>query len=105
MLYLGPWVHIFVDLGVGHYGSAPNFGGREGAACPSAVDRKSTGAEELVEEEASDRFGRLVFKEVEIFESELFRHRVGHLLDVIGHFSKSPDDRPDCPFLNLCRRR
>ena len=55
----------------------------------------SPGAVELVEEEAFDRFGRLVSIEATIFNSKLLHHRVGQIFDVIRHFSKSPDNRPD----------
>ena len=47
---------------------------------PSAVGSMSPGAEELVEEEAFDRFRRLVSVEAAVFNSELLCHRVGKFL-------------------------
>ena len=51
--------------------------------CPSAVGSMSPGAVELVEEEAFDRFRRLISVEAAVFNSELLCHRVGQLFDVI----------------------
>ena len=65
--------------------------------CTSAVGSKSPKAEELVEEEAFDRFGVLISIEAAVFNSELLCHCVGHFFDVIGYFSKSPDNRPGYP--------
>ena len=62
--------------------------------CPSAVGSMAPGAVELVEEEAFDRFRRLVSVEAAVFDCELLCHRVGQFFHVIGHFSKSPDHRP-----------
>ena len=50
---------------------------------PSAGGSKSPGAVELVEEEAFDRFRRLVSVEAAVFNSELLCHRVGQFSDVI----------------------
>ena len=57
----------------------------------------SPGAVDLVEEEAFDRFGRLISVEAAVFDSELLCHRVGQFFYVIRHFSKSPDHRPKYP--------
>ena len=57
----------------------------------------SPGAVDLVEEEAFDRFGRLISVEAAVFNSELLCHRVGQFFHVIRHFSKSPDHRPKYP--------
>ena len=57
----------------------------------------SPGAVDLVEEEAFDRFGRLVSVEAAVFDRELLCHRVGQFFYVIRHFSKSPDYRPKYP--------
>ena len=65
--------------------------------CPSAVGSMSPGAVELVEEEAFDRFRRLIFAEAAVLNSELLCHRVGQFFHVIRHFPKSPDHRPKYP--------
>ena len=65
--------------------------------CPSAEGWMSPGAEDLVVEEASDRFGRLITVEAAVFDSELFCHRVGQLSHVIRHLSTSTDHRPKSP--------
>ena len=67
--------------------------------CPSAVGSMSPGAVDLVEEEAFDRFRRLISVEAAVcsLNSELLCHRAGQFFDVIGHFSKSPDHRPKYP--------
>ena len=57
----------------------------------------SPGAVDLVEEKAFDRFRRLISEEAAVFNSELLCHRVGQFFDVIRHFSKSPDIRPEYP--------
>ena len=57
----------------------------------------SPGAEELVEEEAFDRFRRLISVEAAVFNSELLCHRAGHLFHVIRHFSESHDHRSKYP--------
>ena len=44
---------------------------------PSAVGSMSPGAAELVEEEAFDRFRRLISVEAAVFDCELLCHRVG----------------------------
>ena len=54
----------------------------------------SPGAVDLVEEEAFDRFRRLISVEAAVFDCELLCHRVGQFFHVIRHFSKSPDHRP-----------
>ena len=54
----------------------------------------SSGAVDLVEEEAFDRFGRLISVKAAVLDSELLCHRLGQFFDVIRHFSKSPDHRP-----------
>ena len=51
--------------------------------CPSAVGSMSLGAVDLVEEEAFDRFRRLISVEAAVFYSELLCHRVGQFFDVI----------------------
>ena len=51
----------------------------------------------MVEEEAFDRFRRLISVEAAVFNSELLCHRVGQFFHVIRHFSKSPDHRPKYP--------
>ena len=52
---------------------------------------------ELVEEEAFDRFSRLITIEAAVFNSELLCHRVGQFFHVVRHFSKSPDHRLKYP--------
>ena len=63
--------------------------------CPCAVGSISPGAAELVEEEAFDRFRRIISIEAAMWKIELLCHRVGQFFDVIRHFSKSHDKRPD----------
>ena len=65
--------------------------------CPSVVGSTSPGAVELVEEEAFDCFRRLISVEAAVFNSELLCHRVSQYFDVIRHFFKSPDNRPEYP--------
>ena len=69
----------------------------EEGPCLSAMGSMSPGAVELVEEEAFGRFGRLISIEAAVFNSELLCHRVGQFFDVIRHFSKSLDNRPEYP--------
>ena len=64
---------------------------------PIAVCSMYPGAVELVEEEAFDRFRRLISVEAAVFNSEPLCHRVGQFFHVIRHFSKSPDHRPKYP--------
>ena len=52
--------------------------------CPSAVGSMSPGAVDLVEEEAFDRFGRLISVEAAVFDSELLCHRVGQFFETNG---------------------
>ena len=54
-------------------------------------------AVKLVEEEAFDRFRRLISVKAAVFNSELLCHRVGQFFHVIRHFCKSPDHRPKYP--------
>ena len=49
--------------------------------CPSAACSMSPGAIELAEEEAFDRFRRLISVEAAVFNSELLCHRVGQFFD------------------------
>ena len=51
--------------------------------CPSAVGSMSPGAVDLVEEEAFDRFRRLISVEAAVFDSELLCHRVGQFFHVV----------------------
>ena len=51
----------------------------------------------MVEEEAFDRFRRLISVEAAVFDSELLCHRVGQFFHVIRHFCKTPDHRPKYP--------
>ena len=51
--------------------------------CPSAVGSMSSGAVELVKEEAFDRFRRLVSVEAAVFDCELLCHRVGQFFHAL----------------------
>ena len=53
---------------------------------PSAVGSMSPRAVDLVEEEAFDRFRRLISVEAAVFNSELLCHRVGQFFGVIKRF-------------------
>ena len=50
--------------------------------CPSAVCSMSQGAIELAEEEAFDRFRRLISVKASVLNFELLCHRVGQFFDV-----------------------
>ena len=99
-LYLGPWAVVVIDLrvkialhdiflivpfvracptawGIGNLHQTVAV---EEEPRPSAVGRKFPGAVEMVEEEAFDRFRRLVSVEAAVFNSELLCHRVGKFL-------------------------
>ena len=54
--------------------------------CSSTVGSKSPGAVELVEKEAFDCFGELVFIKASMFSTELLCHRVGQFFHVVRHF-------------------
>ena len=116
-LYLGTWANVVIDLRVEialHdiflvvpiVSACPAAWGIENlnqtaaveeGPCPSAVGSMSPGAVELAEEEAFDRFRRLISVEAAVFNCELLCHRVGHFFHVVRHFYKSPDHRPKYP--------
>ena len=96
-LYLGPWANVVIDLRVEialhdiflvvfivcacpaawGIGNLHQTAAVEEEPCPSAVGSMSAGAIDLVEEEAFDRFGRLISVEAAVFNTELLCHRDG----------------------------
>ena len=95
--YLGPWVNVAIDLreeiafhdiflvvpivcacpAAWDIGNLHQTAAVEEEPCPSAVGSMSPGAVDLVEEEAFDRFRRLISVEAAVFDCELLCHRVG----------------------------
>ena len=120
--YLGPWANVVIDLRVEvalhdiflvpivctcptawGIGDLRQTAAVEEKRCTSAVGSKSPGAVELVEKEAFDRFNHQIFMEVAMLNSKLLCHCVGQFYDVIRHFSKSPDNRPEYPVALVVR--
>ena len=105
-LYLVHWANVVIDLrveialhdillvipivcacpAVWGIGNLHQTAAVEEEPCPSAVGSMSPGAVELIEEEAFDRFRRLISVEAAVFNSELLCHRVGQFFDVLWHF-------------------
>ena len=102
-LYLGPWANVVIDLRVEvalhdillvvpvvcacpsawGIGDLHKTAAVEEKPCPSAVGSMSPGAVELVEEEAFERFRRLISVETSVLNCELLCHRVGQFFGVI----------------------
>ena len=113
-LYLGPWANVVIDLRVEvalhdiifvvpivsacpaawGIGNQHQTAAVEEEPCPSAVCSMSPGAIELAEEEAFDRFRRLISVEAAVFNCELFCDRVGQIFDVLYISIKTPTTGP-----------